>query len=204
MNELDALVNIDFSTRQVKDELSSLNIYRLGTSGSVDEEVDIDNIIITEVAIGMEGLMHYYDLPNSIWETVYIEAFSSYIKPHIQDVHPYIVNSSEVLLSKFEKLYRKGTTVTAGGFYGPQGRTLRVKPEFSDIVEVLNKFRHKHFRITNLEMETAGIYGFGKLLGHNCLSVNAILANRIHNTFSDNPKKVIDKMIQESLELITS
>ena len=204
MNELDALANIDFTTRQVKNELTSLNIIRLGTSGSVNEEIDIDTLLLSEVAIGMDGLLHFYEPENSIWETVYIEAFSSYIKPYISNIKPYIASGSEALLNKFENRYPKGTTLTACGFYGPQGRILRAKPEFQKFTETISAFRHKHFRISNLEMETAGIYGMGKLLGHNCLSVNAILANRIHQTFSAEPKKVITKMIEETLELITS
>lgn len=204
MNELDALVNIDFNTRQVKDELTSLNIIRLGTSGSVHEGIDVDSIIITEVAIGMEGLLHFYQFEDTIQETVYIEAFANYMKPFLPGIKPYIAAGGEKLISKFEKQYDKGTTITCGGFYAPQGRTLRAKNEFSGFIEALNKFRHKHFRITNLEMETAGIYGFGKILGHHCLSVNAILANRINQTFSKDPHKTIDKMIAESLEIITS
>lgn len=203
MNELDALVNIDFATRQPKSVLSSLQIIRLGTSGSVSEEVEIDSILISETAIGMDGLLDFYAHQNSIQETVYLEAFSSYIKPKFSEVRPYIASAAVELLKKFEARYSKGTTLTAIGFYGPQGRRLRLQPEFSDFIETIHQFRHKHFRITNLEMETASIYGLGKLLGHQCLSVNAILANRINHTFSTNPKKIITKMIEESLEIIS-
>lgn len=204
MNELDALVNIDFSTRRVKDELTSLDIIRLGTSGSVNEEIPIDSILITETAIGMDGLLNFYQFENTIQETVYLEAFINYIKPKFKEVRPYIASAGEHLLKKFEERYKKGTTVTAGGFYAPQGRQLRLKPEFVDFIPSLHRFHHKHFRITNLEMETAAIYGMGKLLGHSCLSVNAILANRINHTFSQEPKKIVEKMIEESLELITA
>lgn len=204
MNELDALVNIDFATRQQKSELSSLQIIRLGTSGSVSEEVEIDTILISETAIGMDGLLDFYMHENSIQETVYLEAFSSYIKPKFSEVRPYIASAAVELLKNFEARYPQGTTLTAIGFYGPQGRRLRLQPQFSDFIETIHRFRHKHFRITNLEMETASIYGLGKLLGHQCLSVNAILANRINHTFSTNPKKIIAKMIEESLEIITT
>lgn len=204
MNELDALVNIDFTTRQVKDELTSLDIIRLGTSGSVSEEIPIDSILITETAIGMDGLLNFYQLENSIQETVYLEAFINYIKPRFKDVKPYIAIAGENLVKKFEGRYKKGTTVTAGGFYAPQGRQLRLKPEFMGFIQSLHEFHHKHFRITNLEMETAAIYGMGKLLGHNCLSINAILANRINHTFSQDPKRIVERMIDESLEIITS
>ena len=204
MNELDALVNIDFETRMVKDELTSLQFVRVGTSGAVSEDVPMDSIIISEVAIGMDGLLNFYEFENSIWETVYLEAFISHIKPYFKEIKPYIASADPVLLEKFEKLYAKGTTITATGFYGPQGRALRTKNEFKNFIQVTNQFRHKHFRISNLEMETAGIYGMGKILGHRCLSVNAILADRVNQKFSSNPQKVIDKMIEEALDVITT
>lgn len=203
-NELDALVNIDFSTRRVKQDLTSLDIIRVGTSGSVSEEIDIDTVLISETGIGMDGLLNFYVHENSIQETVYLEAFTNYIKPHIKQATPYIAGGGEKLIQKFESVYPKGTTITANGFYAPQGRRLRLQPEFTNFVELINKFRHKHFRITNLEMETAGIYGLGKLLGHQCLSVNAILANRINQTFSADPGKIVEKMIEQTLELITT
>ncbi len=203
-NELDALVNIDFKTRQVKDVLTQLDIIRVGTSGSVNEEIDIDTILISEIGIGMDGLLNFYVHENTIQETVYLEAFTNYIKPHIKQVSPYIATGGEKLIQKFESIYPKGTTITANGFYAPQGRRLRLQPEFLNFIDLVNKFRHKHFRITNLEMETAGIYGLGKLLGHNCLSVNAILANRIKQTFSANPAIVVEKMIEQTLEIITT
>ena len=204
MNELDALVNIDFNTRMVKDELTSLQVIRMGTSGSVSEEVPMDSILIYEVAFGMDGLMNFYELENSIWETVYVEAFTSHIKPFFKEIKPYIASADPALLEKFEKSFHKGTTITASGFYGPQGRSLRTKNEFKNLIEVISQFRHKHFRISNLEMETAGIYGFGKMLGHQCISINAILAGRTNQTFSTDPQKIIDKMIEESLEIITT
>jgi uridine phosphorylase len=204
MNELDALVNIDFASRTVKDVLTSLQLMRMGTSGAVSEEVPMDSILLSEVAIGMDGLLYFYEFENSIWETVYLEAFISHIKPYFKEIKPYIASADPLLLEKFEKKYPKGTTVTASGFYGPQGRTLRAKNEFKDFAQVINQFRHKHFRIANLEMETAAIYGFGKILGHQCLSINAILADRVNQKFSSNPQKVIEKMIEESLEIITT
>lgn len=202
LNELDALVNIDFATRQVKEVPTSLDIIRVGTSGSVSEEVAVDSILISEIAIGMDGLLNFYTHENSIQETVYLESFAAFMKPHLKDIKPYIGTASEKLLSKFDH-YTKGTTVTACGFYAPQGRRLRLTQEFPDFVEALNKFRHKHFRVTNLEMETAGIYALGKLLGHHCLSVNAILANRVSHQFSSHPAEVVNRMIEEVLERIT-
>ena len=204
MNELDALVNIDFNTRTAKDDLTSLQVIRMGTSGTISGEVPMDSILISEVAIGMDGLMNFYELENSIWETVYLEAFTSHIKPYFKEIKPYIASADPALIEKFEKHFHKGTTITACGFYGPQGRSLRTKNEFKNFTEVIGQFRHKHFRISNLEMETAGIYGFGKMLGHRCLSINAILADRASQAFSADPQKIVDKMIEQSLEIITT
>lgn len=202
-NELDALVNIDFATRTIKDELTQLDIIRVGTSGSVQEDLDVDTILISEAALGMDGLLNFYSHENTIQETVYLEAFKSHIRPYIKNASPYITSAGQSLLQKFESHYPKGTTITANGFYAPQGRALRLNREFPGFIEHISAFRHKHFRITNLEMETAGIYGLGGLLGHNCLSVNAILANRVKHKFSDNPTAIVTKMIEETLELIT-
>lgn len=203
LNELDALVNIDFKTRTVKEHHTALRIIRLGTSGAVREDVEVGTILISEAAIGMDNLMHFYALENSIQETVYLEAFTSYIQPHFNRIRPYMAGAGSELLRLFENHYPKGTTVTASGFYGPQGRRLRLMPEFAGLIPVLHEFKHHHFRITNLEMETAGIYGLGKLLGHQCLSVNAIIANRINHRFARNHKKLVKKMIEEALEIIT-
>ena len=204
MNELDALVNIDFNTRTAKDDLTSLQVIRMGTSGTISGEVPMDSILISEVAIGMDGLMNFYEFENSIWETVYLEAFTSHIRPYFKEIKPYIASADPALIEKFEKHFHKGTTITACGFYGPQGRSLRTKNEFKNFTEVIGQFRHKHFRISNLEMETAGIYGFGKMLGHHCLSINAILADRASQAFSADPQKIVDKMIEQSLEIITT
>lgn len=202
MNEMDALVNIDFETRTVNDELTSLNFIRMGTSGSVSEEIGLGTIIMSEFGIGLDGLLNFYEHQNTIWETVYIEAFSNHISPYFSGIKPYITGAGANLLGKFENLFPKVTTISLGGFYGPQGRMLRAKNEFQNMVQVINGFRHQHFRISNLEMETSGIYGMGRILGHNCLSISAILADRTNNTFSSEPKKVIEKMITQALEIL--
>jgi uridine phosphorylase len=204
INELDALANINFSTRTIKQELKSLEIIRVGTSGSVSDEIGIDEIIVSENAIGMDGLLNYYEHENTIQETLYFEAFFSHIRPYFKEVKPYIATAGKNLLNRFEPHFKKGTTLTACGFYAPQGRMLRGVRTFPDFSKVISAFRHKHFRITNLEMETAGIYGLGKVLGHQCLSVNAILADRVNNKFSTEPQKVVNKMIEQVLEIVTS
>ena len=200
MNEIDALVNIDFKTRKVKDELTSLDVFRLGTSGSVSEEIDVDSVVMSEIAVGMDGLLNFYQLQNSIQEIVYLEAFNSHIRSSFDNATPYIASASEKLLKKFEDKFIKGTTVTACGFYAPQGRKLRLTQDFPDFVPAINKFRHKHFRITNLEMETAAYYALGKMMGHHVLSLNVIIAQRAHQRFLGDHKKVMDDLIVKTLE----
>lgn len=204
LNELDALVNIDFATRTIKSAHTSLQIIRLGTSGSVDESLPVDSYVVSENAIGMDGLMNFYDMPNSIQETVYLEAFANYMKPHFKEVKPYFASGSTELMARFENHFRKGTTITATGFYAPQGRVLRAQKSFENFIPLINAFRHKHYRITNLEMETAGIYGLGKILGHRCIGVSAILANRIHGEFSRQPQATVNRLIEQVLEIVTT
>lgn len=204
LNELDALVNIDFATRTIKPVHTSLQIIRLGTSGSVDESLPVDSYVVSENAIGMDGLMNFYDMPNSIQETVYLEAFTNYMKAHFKEVKPYFASASPELLARFEPHFRVGTTLTATGFYAPQGRMLRAQKSFDNFIPLINAFRHKHYRITNLEMETAGIFGLGKMLGHHCIGVSAILANRIQGQFSKQPQKTVQKLIEQVLEIVTT
>lgn len=201
-NELDALVNIDLKEKVVKPTLTSLEIIRLGTSGSIQDDVPLDSILLSEIGIGMDGLMPFYDYVPEIKETVLLEAFKAYLKPHFQGVTPYLAFGDEGLLRRFDHIGVRGATVTATGFYGPQGRQLRLRSEIPNFTDLLQQFQHPHFRITNLEMETAGIYALGKLLGHRCLSVNAILAHRSSNQFSKNPKALVEKMIVSALEIL--
>ena len=203
-NELDALANIDFQTRTVKAQLRSLQIIRLGTSGAVSEEVPLDSIVLSEAGIGIDSLMAYYQTNNSEAEAQLAEAFRSHLSASLPALLPYAAMADQILLKKFESLGKKGTTVTAPGFYAPQGRTLRAVNQSPDLIQLIHSFRHQHHRITNLEMETAGIYALGKTLGHRCLSVNAILAHRILNKFSTAPQKIVDTMILKALEILAS
>jgi uridine phosphorylase len=202
LNELDALKNIDFETRMVKQDITAMDIIRLGTSGTMREDIAIDTLLLSEVGIGMDGLMGFYKESNTIQETNLLESFKQYIKPHFQFIQPYVSFASEELLTQFESLGRRGTTVTATGFYAPQGRQLRAPAEVVDWIDVLQNYKHPHYSITNLEMETAGIYALGKLLGHRCLSINAIIANRARGQFSTNPSALVERMIASTLEII--
>jgi uridine phosphorylase len=202
-NELDALVNIDFATRTIKKEIRSLDIIRLGTSGAVSEEVELESILLSSAGIGLDSLMAYYRQDHHRSERELQDAFEKHIADILPHVRPYVAMGDESLLSKFGSMGQRGITVTAPGFYAPQGRCLRSANQTNDLVSLFHSFRHADMRITNLEMETAGIYALGKHLGHRCLSVNAILAHRIKNTFSTNPALVVDKMIKNALEILS-
>ncbi len=199
-NELDALVNIDLETRQIKSELTQLEIIRIGTSGSIQKEIPIDAILISEYAAGFDSLLHFYQS-----EAVQFPEISEALIKHTQwfdkKSEPYIVKSDDGLLKKFssEKTH-KGFTATNVGFYGPQGRVLRLPVQDEALNDKLASFKYKGMSITNLEMETAGIYGLSKLLGHKALSMNAIIANRATGEFTQNPQQVIEDLIVYTLD----
>ncbi|SDB35560.1 uridine phosphorylase [Flavobacteriaceae bacterium MAR_2010_188] len=204
INELDALVNIDLEKRQVKPNLKSLDIIRIGTSGSIQSNIPIDSFLISDHAIGFDSLLHYY---NFI-EDESIEGFSEELVKHLNldpaKSKPYIVGCDEGLKHKFtsDKTV-EGITVTNVGFYGPQGRVLRLKLKDEDLNDKLSTFNFEGKKITNLEMETAGIYGLSKLLGHRAVSMNAIIANRATKEFSKDSEKTIDSLILYTLEKLS-
>jgi uridine phosphorylase len=195
-NELDSLFNIDYKTREVKSGLTQLNFVRIGTSGAIREEVSIDSIIASLYACGIDGLMHHYDsevLRNTTLEDLLTE----------HDLPPtYAFSCDPELLVKYDSISTAGITITANGFYGPQSRSLRLKSKY-DIPYLTKDIVYDGIKVTNLEMETAGIYGMSKLLGHRAISLNAILANRITGKFSTSPQKTIEKLIKEVLTLIS-
>lgn len=203
-NELDALANIDLRTRMVKQDIKSLDIIRLGTSGAVSPEIELDSLLLSECAIGIEGLMTYYDQHASIQETLLAEAFRNHIHVAIPAIAPYAAFADQGLLERFDQMGRRGLTLTAPGFYAPQGRHLRYESKATELMGLIRSFRHLNYVVTNLEMETSGIYGLGKHLGHRCLSINAIVAQRVGNVFSKDAGKVVDRMIREALEIIVS
>lgn len=202
-NELDALVNIDLNERKEKTNKTSLKIVRVGTSGTLQKDIPVDAILLSEMGLGMDGLLNYYKLDNSEKEIAILKALNSKIEFPL----PVKLSScSESLLARFssiENAYR-GITISATGFYGPQGRFLRAQPAISGFIDLMAEFEFVGTRITNLEMETAAIYGMGKILGHECLSVNVILANRQTGEFSKDGHKSVDRAIQHTLDLLTS
>ena len=201
-NEIDALFNIDFKTRQINEDLTSLNFYRIGTSGSISEEVKIDEFLYSECAVGFDGLLHFYDLDESPKEKKLRESFQSHFSNIHEKYKPYFIEGSASLAEKFKNDFKSGVTLTANGFYGPQGRHVRLKNSFRTELTQIFDASHDDFQYTNLEMETAGIYGLSRLLNHRAISLNAILANRVTQGFSQQPGKTIDNMIELSLELI--
>lgn len=201
LNELDALVNIDFTTRTVKSELKSLNIIRIGTSGAIQSDIPMDTILASTHGIGLDALMNYYpQSPIGVDDDLHraiIEHFES-----LSNINPYFTAASSDLLKQFAHDLPHGITATAPGFYAPQGRMVRAKTIIPNFVSQLNSFTFKGKRITNLEMETAGIYALAQVLGHKALSINAILASRVNFLFSQNPQKIVDQAIKLILERI--
>ncbi len=201
LNELDALVNIDLASRKVKEQLNSLTIVRIGTSGAIQTHIPIDTILVSEYALGLDALMLYYGYSNTAQEQELVEALNTQV-PELEKLNPYFTSAGKSLLDRIGKGLQKGITVTAPGFYAPQGRNLRYSSRITDLIGKLNQFNYENQQITNLEMETAGIYGLASILGHQALSVNAILASRVKLEFSKNPQKVVDNAIKLVLERI--
>lgn len=199
MNELDALVNIDLETRKPKKELTSLNIVRIGTSGSLQEDIPVDSFVMGEFGLGLDNMLRSY-LIDEICEKEMEKAFIKHTNWDLKKGTPYIIGCSDKLKHKFDSdKMHKGITGTAGGFYGPQGRVLRLGIQDPELNSKMDNFKFEGHRMANLEMETSAIYGLGKLLGHNCLSLNAIIANRANGTFSEDPYKAVDALIQYTL-----
>ncbi|MFC5284801.1 nucleoside phosphorylase [Pedobacter alpinus] len=199
-NELDALVNIDFDTREVKKELKSLEIIRFGTSGSVQENIEVGTILASSYGLGLDALMNYYEADNSIEEQYLLQKITSHL-PNL-NAQPYLTAASKELLEKIAFDMPQGITATAPGFYAPQGRKVRAQLKVDNLIEKINSFEHQNLKITNLEMETAGIYALANALGHKALSVNAILAQRLKLKFASNPQQIVDKMIKTVLERV--
>jgi len=204
LNELDALVNIDFDTRQIKQNLTSLNIIRIGTSGSLQADVPVDSFVASTHGLGLDNLLNFYRQEHNEQEKQLLHSFVTHTQLLAGISNPYITMASASLLKHFVDGYHQGITVTCPGFYGPQGRVLRLGVQNPQLIDRLTEFRFGQHRITNFEMETAAIYGLGKLLGHHCLSISAIVANRIQKQFTSNSEALIDKMIKQTLETIST
>jgi uridine phosphorylase len=203
LNELDALVNIDFVTRTIKDQLRHLNIIRIGTSGSLQADVPVDSFVASTHGLGIDNLMNFYIHVNNEEEKQLLHSFVTQTQLHNRFSYPYIAGAAMSLIKHFVDGYHQGITVTCPGFYGPQGRVLRLGITNPQLIDRLTDFKFGHHRITNFEMETSGIYGLGKALQHNCLSLSAIVANRIHKNFSADGLATVEKLIVKTLEIIS-
>lgn len=199
-NELDALANIDLTTRKLKDTHTTLDVIRVGTSGTIQKNIPIDSFLISEKAIGFDSLMHFYKSDHVLNKTI----SSAFVKQTNWDSNksiPYVVSHDASLAEKFKSSELiSGFTATNVGFYGPQSRVLRLALEDNSLNQKLAEFAYNGQHITNLEMETAGIYGMAKLLGHRAVSLNAILANRSTGEFSSNPNALVERLIKFTLE----
>jgi uridine phosphorylase len=201
LTELDALVNIDLKTREPKSRKRKLKIIRIGTSGALQEDIPVGSHLVTDYAVGFDNLMTFYDLKQDEFEQQIAADLQQKIKlPFL----PYVVKGSEQLKKQIGIDMISGNTVTTPGFYAPQGRSLRINAKYPKLLEDLNYYHNKSsdFWLTNFEMETAGYYAMGRLFGHEILSVNAIIANRIKNKFSKDPNKVVDSLIKKVLDRI--
>jgi uridine phosphorylase len=197
MTELDALVNVDLKKREIKQRKKKLKIIRIGTSGGLQEDIPIGTHLVSDYAVGLDTLMCYYNLPQNKFETeVGLELQEATELPFT----PYVVRGSQSLKEQIGEGMVVGNTVTCPGFYAPQGRKIRAELKNPKLFEAINYYHKDDFWLTNFEMETAGYYALGRLLGHEVLSVNAIIANRIKNKFSKNPNKIVDSLIRKVLD----
>ena len=198
LNELDALVNIDLKTRQIKEKKTSLTIVRIGTSGALQADIPLDAMLISQYGLGFDNLLHFYDLAYNSREQAIMHSASEHFNP----LPVYVAEAGQHLFAKYLPHAYHGITATCSGFYAPQGRTLRGAVKIPNFLDHMQAFQQGDNRITNFEMETSGIYGLGRILGHECLSVNTIIANRALQTFSKDPHQAVENVIQKTLEIL--
>lgn len=204
INELDALVNIDLEKRVIKEKHTALNIVRLGTSGALQPDIPVDSAVMSSHGLGFDGLMDYYKVENGVFEDDISEAFMKHAGWLPKLPYPYCVKNSSFLQNKIGGDFHVGITATAPGFFGPQGRVLRLPTAIPDLNGSLETFSYKGLRVTNFEMETSALYGLSKLLGHNAVTVCAIIANRIRKEYSKDYKKTVDMIIEKVLDRLTA
>jgi uridine phosphorylase len=203
MNELDALVNIDFETRTIKENLTALKIIRVGTSGSLQQEIPVDSFVASTHGLGLDNLMNFYQHSSNEEEKQLLHSFNTHTQLHQGITSPYITGAGVSLLKEFVDGFHQGITVTCPGFYGPQGRVLRMGLTQPQLIDRLTSFHFGQHRISNFEMETSALYGMSKVLGHHCLSLSAIVANRISKEFSSDGGAAVENLIKKTLEIIS-
>ncbi|MBL7923506.1 MAG: nucleoside phosphorylase [Bacteroidia bacterium] len=203
-NELDALVNIDLPSRTIKKELSRLYLVRIGTSGSLQADIPVDQFVCSSFGLGLDGLLNFYKLQNTGEEEQVIQAFRKHYPNQGILPQSYISGASPVLFELLSKDMFSGITASCSGFYGPQMRQLRLEPSRPDMIDKLSSFRYGDHRITNFEMETGAMYGLASLLGHHCCSVNVIVANRIAQQYSNDADAAMHRLIQTVLDRLAT
>lgn len=203
-NELDALVNIDLPTRTIKKDLTSLHLVRIGTSGSLQADIPVDNFVCSTFGLGLDGLLNFYKLINDAEEDQLVQAFRKHYPSHGILPQSYISRASDKLVDLLSPGMFKGITASCSGFYAPQMRQLRLEPSRMDMIDKLHSFNYGEHRITNFEMETGAMYGLASLLGHHCCSVNVIVANRIAQQYSKDAEGAMHKLIQTVLDRLAT
>lgn len=204
LNELDALVNIDLETRMIKPEHTLLNIIRVGTSGALQADIPVDSYVVSTHGLGIDNLLNFYRHEENDGEKQLLQAFVTQTQLNNSISQPYISAASASLMKHFAgDGFYPGITVTCPGFYGPQGRILRLGLSNPGLIDRLTDFSFGQHRITNFEMETSGIYGLGKMLGHHCLSLSAIVANRVVKEFSKDGSAAVQQLIVKTLEVVS-
>ena len=205
LNELDALANIDLQTRTIKKELSSLDIVRIGTSGGLQNDLPVNTFVVSEKSIGFDGLLNYYANREQVCDMEFEAAFRKHTNWSDSLAAPYTVDAGPALLNKFsDDKFKKGVTISAPGFYAPQGRELRLSLAFPQLNELIETFSYEDLRITNFEMESSAIYGLSKMMGHNALTVCLIIANRVTLTANENYRDEMKKLIKAVLDNLSN
>jgi uridine phosphorylase len=199
INELDALANIDFTTRELKKKLKSLIIIRVGTSTSLQKDIPVGSLVASTHGIGIDNLLNFYRTGNNEEEKQILHAFITHTQLHQQVTQPYIHSASVQVLKNFVNGFLQGITISCPGFYGPQGRVLRMGLTQPDLINHFTSFRFGSYKISNFEMETAAIYGLGSALGHQTVSLHAVTANRLEKKISKDPEKSVNKLIEKTL-----
>lgn len=204
MNEIDALVNIDLKERVIKEEKKSLNLVRIGTSGTLVKEINVDSVVVSSHGLGFDGLMHFYSYAENQEERLLLDAINKQLQLPPQLNRPYLVSADEGLFNLLSKDYHTGITATACGFYAPQGRELRLSPAVKDLNERMMEFQKGNHKITNFEMETSALYGLSRLLGHKACTACAIIANRAIHEYSKDYKPVIENLVISVLDRLST
>jgi len=204
LNELDAAVNIDLEKRVEKEHKRSLNVIRLGTSGALQDYIPVNGLVVSKYGLGLDGLLNFYEGFKNLNENEISDSFINHMDWPDNLCYPYCYSANEKLFKLFSEGNYSGITATAPGFYGPQGRRLRLKPFMTDLNERLTAFDFNGEKITNFEMETSALYGLGKMLGHNCLTICVIIANRIRKEFTSDYNTSVKHLIETSLERLTA